>query len=557
MPSIALETGVSNEDSIRWIDTVATPIVILDHAKNVVGWNRLAAESTRIPRQDIMHRSISSFLQLKSAERLTMATREIETGGRDSTICNLSFSSYERRQFRVKIAAKQDSASGEVSGMVCFIMYHIDKNEPMVYQNSPISPTELASPTESSNPGLSIIQDAGNDSSVECNGLAFELRQLIDTANLPIFGVDNVGRIKEWNNMMAQITGYSKKEALERNFVESFIKPSLHDSTRGMLDTALQERGNYIQKVEVQIKNGDFRSFIVNATTRRNADKRIVGVVFFARDVTETYQNDDRDLESVVKELGQVIDNANAPIFGVDCAGHVNEWNIKTAEIMGVTKEGALECALVERFVTTPMRVSFREVLDNALQGRRTSNHQVDFQTSLNEIRPLLVNVAPRKDAENKIIGVVCVAQDVTQVLHQDRSVTGMAAELRQLIDTANAPIFGIDIDGNVNEWNDRTADIMGYSKEEAFNEALVEKFVVKRMNDRVQEILAHALAGKNTPNYEIEFISKSGDPIFLLVNATTRRDPQNEVVGGKSALMLASTTCNKLEKVTLTSFLL
>jgi PAS domain-containing protein len=31
---------------------------------------------------------------------------------------------------------------------------------------------------------------------------------------------------------------------------------------------------------------------------------------------------------------------------------------------------------------------------------------------------------------------------------------------LRQLIDTANAPLFGIDVDGNVNEWNNKTAEI-------------------------------------------------------------------------------------------------
>ena len=46
-----------------------------------------------------------------------------------------------------------------------------------------------------------------------------------------------------------------------------------------------------------------------------------------------------------------------------------------------------------------------------------------------------------------------------------------MANELRQLVsiyiicfkvDNANAPIFGIDIHGNVNEWNAMTSNITG-----------------------------------------------------------------------------------------------
>jgi PAS domain S-box-containing protein len=48
-----------------------------------------------------------------------------------------------------------------------------------------------------------------------------------------------------------------------------------------------------------------------------------------------------------------------------------------------------------------------------------------------------------------------------------------MANELRQLVDNANAPIFGIDNDGNVNEWNEMTAEITGFSTEFALGKAL------------------------------------------------------------------------------------
>jgi hypothetical protein len=94
---------------------------------------------------------------------------------------------------------------------------------------------------------------------------------------------------------------------------------------------------------------------------------------------------------------------------------------------------------------------------DSALEGRGTSNFELEFRTKSSEIRYLLVNATTRRDSANNVVGVVCVAQDVTESVQRDRAVAGMALELRQLIDTANAPIFGIDIDGNVNEWNKRT----------------------------------------------------------------------------------------------------
>ena len=107
-----------------------------------------------------------------------------------------------------------------------------------------------------------------------------------------------------------------------------------------------------------------------------------------------------------------------------------------------------------------------------------------------------------------------------------------MANELRQLIDTANAPIFGIDVDGDVNEWNEKTAEITGFSKEEAFDKPLVSTFIVPSLRQSVQEVLDNALKGRGTSNYELEFRTKSNEIRYLLVNATTRRDAENNIVG-------------------------
>lgn len=56
--------------------------------------------------------------------------------------------------------------------------------------------------------------------------------------------------------------------------------------------------------------------------------------------------------------------------------------------------------------------------------------------------------------------------------------------------------------------------------------------YIAPSMRPKVQEILDAALQGNETSNYELEFVSKSGEPRFMLVNATTRRDPEFNVVG-------------------------
>jgi PAS domain-containing protein len=49
-----------------------------------------------------------------------------------------------------------------------------------------------------------------------------------------------------------------------------------------------------------------------------------------------------------------------------------------------------------------------------------------------------------------------------------------VALELTLLIDTANAPIFGIDADGKVNEWNQTSENITVFKKKEVLGKLLL-----------------------------------------------------------------------------------
>ena len=374
-----------------------------------------------------------------------------------------------------------------------------------------------------------VTESAKHDKAVA--SMARELRQLVDTANAPIFGIDVHGNVNEWNNKTAEITGFSKQEAFTKPLVSTFIVPKLRHSVQNILDNALQgnETSNY--ELEFRTKSNEIRHLLVNATTRRDAEFNIVGVVGVAQDVTESAKHD-RAVASMARELRQLVDTANAPIFGIDIHGNVNEWNNKTAEITGFSKEEAHSKPLVSTFIVPNLRHSVQNILANALKGNETSNYQLEFHTKTNEIRHLLVNATTRRDAEFNIVGVVGVAQDVTEAVKRDCAVAAMARELRQLVDTANAPIFGIDAKGNVNEWNDKTAEITGFSKEEAFGCPLVSRFIVPSLQKSVQEVMDNALRGIETSNYELEFETKSKEIRYLLVNATTRCDTESRIVG-------------------------
>ena len=104
----------------------------------------------------------------------------------------------------------------------------------------------------------------------------------------------------------------------------------------------------------------------------------------------------------------------------------------------------------------------------------------------------VLLNATTRRDAQGNIIGVVGIGQDITGRLAQER-------EYSRLIDTANAPIFGVDTLGRVNVWNTCAMRLIGYSTEEVMGHSLVQDFIANDYQASVQAVLDEAFTGAET----------------------------------------------------------
>ncbi len=158
------------------------------------------------------------------------------------------------------------------------------------------------------------------------------VRERGGSGKAPIFGMEKDGMGKEWNGTKDRITGFTKKEAMGQDLVERFISEESKQSVKSVLGRALegQETANY--ELLVETKNGDFRTLLVNATTLRDVDRKILGVLGVAQDVADAYRRK-IDTESMSGELRPLVESAYAPIFGIDKYGIVNYWHATAAPI--------------------------------------------------------------------------------------------------------------------------------------------------------------------------------------------------------------------------------
>ena len=112
--------------------------------------------------------------------------------------------------------------------------------------------------------------------------------------------------------------------------------------------------------------------------------------------------------------------------------------------LIGYSTEEVMGHSLVQEFITNDYQGSVQAVLDQALQGAETENFEFPLITKAGAHIEVLLNATTRRDEQGNIIGVVGIGQDITARLAQER-------EYSKLIDTANAPIFGVDNQGGKN----------------------------------------------------------------------------------------------------------
>jgi len=128
--------------------------------------------------------------------------------------------------------------------------------------------------------------------------------------------------------------------------------------------------------------------------------------------------------------------------------------------------------------------------------------------------------------------GIVSTYRDIGPQKAYENKITSIAKELSVLIETSNVPIFGLDQNGYINEWNDVTAEVMRYSKAEAYGKKWIDEFVDKLYSDTVEQLFTRVLHGHSLTNFELPVITKSDESIILLLSASPRYDAQDQIKG-------------------------
>jgi PAS domain S-box-containing protein len=190
---------------------------------------------------------------------------------------------------------------------------------------------------------------------------------------------------------------------------------------------------------------------------------------------------------------------------------------LKRVNRAGATMEAVHPKLLLGRQCCDILRTSEEDeacVVEKALETGRS----VTIEITPNRLnRPLLVSVEPVVDENNKTIGVVCTARDLSDL----RKVQAVAREhqslLTNILESARESIYAVDTDGNFKWCNTATLKGLGFQRSNFIGRPLL-SMVYESDRELVKAKLDAALTGV-PQTYEMRYFARDGQLRYARVD--------------------------------------
>ncbi|MBL6446184.1 PAS domain S-box protein [Fulvivirga sp. 29W222] len=331
-----------------------------------------------------------------------------------------------------------------------------------------------------------------------------------------------------------RILGYHAEELIGKKHLDLIHPQDLKEKNISPFD---QKAEGECKPISYRMRRKDGVYIYVETMVQHVYEEdRLIRIVSTSRDITEQKLAHNLLIESEAKYQG-VIESIAEGLVLYDDKGRIVTFNKSASKILRskTTNARKFEEELTDRyrFFKPNMEVFPSDNFPSkvTLRTGKPCSQIIMGAKDRGDLIWLSINSEPFLQPNGRL-GVVVSFSDITeQKLYEDR-VTSVARELTTLIDTANAPIFGIDWNGRINEWNQVSAKLTGYSKTEVLGKKLIDEFILDGYKVAVTDLLKNALRGKEVTNYELPIYTRTGKVVTILFNAAPRRNLSSEIIG-------------------------
>jgi len=360
--------------------------------------------------------------------------------------------------------------------------------------------------------------------------------------------------IKEANDRLCEMTGYSREELLEKSSL--MLYPTLEEYERvGLVKyNMLSERGTGYVETRWQRKDGSVVDILLSSSPIIPGDLS-KEITFTALDITERKKAEEElkkahdILEERVKERTSELENAyhslkesEQNLAEAQELAHIGHWkrNIATGEMYWSD-----EVYRIFGFKPQEFNVTYDVFLSHVYQKDRDYIINL-FKEPLNGDSFDVEHRIIRADGKERVVHEVVkigfneksipmqfrgTVQDITESKRVEEKLRESEEKYRNIVETANEGISLINSEGVITYLNKKMADMLGYAVEEVVNKTIWD-FVEDKKKYVVTMGFEKRKQDSNHDSFEFKLVRKDGSPLWVLISDKSIFDKNGKFIG-------------------------
>ncbi|OGP68914.1 MAG: hypothetical protein A2031_05855 [Deltaproteobacteria bacterium RBG_19FT_COMBO_43_11] len=363
-------------------------------------------------------------------------------------------------------------------------------------------------------------------------------RTILENIEDGYYEVDLNGNFTFFNDSMCRILGYPQEEIVGMNNRVYTNKVNAKKIFQAFNEVYRTGKPGRVVDYEIIRKDGTNRYIETSISLHKDSSGKLIGFRGIIRDITERKQAEGELRESEEKYRLTFASTSDV-IFMVDSELKVSNITPSVEKILGYKPEELINKFFPDLNLMTPE--SLKRAIPNVgqiLSGAEVPNVVYNFITK--EGLTIIGEVTGSPIVQKgKIIGISCVARDITERKQAESQREAALEALRQneekyrnILENIEDGYYEVDLNGNFTFFNDSMCRILGYPQEEMMgmnNRQFTNKENAKKLFKTFNEVYR---TGEPAKEFDWQIIRKDGTERHIEVSVSLQKNSSGKPIG-------------------------
>ncbi len=337
-------------------------------------------------------------------------------------------------------------------------------------------------------------------------------RTILDNIEEAYYESDLTGNLTFITDSICRISGYSREESIGMNNRQYTTKETAEKMYRVFNEVYRTEKPVKGYDYEIIKKNGAKAYVSASILLLKNSAGRKIGFRGMTRDITARKRAEE-ELRQSEKKYRLTFASTSDIILTVDSELKISNITPSVEKILGYKPEELINKPFPDLNLMTPESLE-RAILNvgRVLSGADVPNVVYNFITKEGLTRTGEVTGSPIVQ-EGKIIGISCVARDITERVRAEEALRESEENFRRSLDDSPLGVCVVTAEGETLYANQAALDMYGYeSIEELRKTPLKERYTPESYAEFRIRKKKRERSEFGSPEYDINIVKKNGE---------------------------------------------